>query len=344
MNLFKISNLTGMVMTQHRVTRKLLTRLNQWAPLLALAAGIVFTPGCKENAADPSVLAKVGSRLIRLEDFKAEVEWRIKNHRPLPDRRELLDEMIARELLVQKARVAGVENDPYVRHGYESLLAGKLREQLLTPRVEALRVSPKEVQALYEKDMARNTRPAKAHLALVVIKTDPRMNAEKRMEAEKRIREARQLASVLPPSTRGFGQLAIDYSEDQASRYKGGDVGWFDAGQTAYRWPAEVVAAGFSLQTNGLVSEVISAANGFYLVSKLESRETVTTPLEQLQASLERRLLTEKRQQTEAAFRQELHAAASVESFPQGLAEINYPATAVAKAEESTPPALPRSP
>ncbi|MDB6030530.1 MAG: hypothetical protein JWM16_868 [Verrucomicrobiales bacterium] len=344
MNLFKNPIVNSMVMTRYCLSGEIFTGIKEWIAILTLTASILFISGCKQKAVDSSILAKVGSREIRLEDFKTEVEWRIKNHRPLPDRRELLDEMIARELLLQKARAEGLENDPDVRHSYESLLAGKLRDRMLTPRVEALKVSSEEVQSLYKKELARNTQSAKAHLALVCIKTDSKMSSEKRAEAEKRIQEARQFALGLPSSTRGFGQIAMDYSEDQASRYKGGDVGWFDENQTAYRWPSEVVAAGFGLKTNGAISEVIAAANGFYLVTKLDARESVATPLGQLQASLQRRLLTEKRQQTETAFRQELRDAAPVQSFPQALGEVNYPATAVAKAEELAPPTLPRSP
>ena len=113
---------------------------------------------------------------------------------------------------------------------------------------------------------------------------------------------------------------------------------------TEYRWPAEVVAAGLALARNGDISEVIKATNGYYLVCKLDARESVTTPMEQVQVSLQRRLVAEKRQQTEAAFRQELRTAAPVQSFPQVLAQVEYPTTVVAKSEEPIPPALPRSP
>ncbi len=313
--------------------------------LITFAVGMLLIAGCKPKATSPDVLAKVGTREIRVQDFKQEIEWRTKNHRALPDKQALLEEMISRELLQQKARAAGLDDDPDVRHSYESLLAGKLRERLLTPRIDALKVAPEEVQALYEKNLPHNTRAAKARLAIIYVKTERKISAEKLAEAEKRIGEARQLALALPPSTRGFGQVAIDFSDDQASRYKGGDVGWFDQGPAGYRWPAEVVTAGFALKTNE-ISQIIKGTNGFYLVSKLDTRDAVTTPFEQLQASLQRRLLTEKRQETEAAFRQELRSAASVQSFPQALGQVEYPVTTtvVAKSEEPLPPALPHSP
>src|SRR4051812_16201786 len=103
------------------VNSALLPRL---AAALALAAGVLLTGGCKPAAKPTSagVLAKVGSHEIRVEDFKREMEWRIKNQRPLPDKQSLLEEMVSRELLLQKARAAGLEQDPDIRHSYESLL------------------------------------------------------------------------------------------------------------------------------------------------------------------------------------------------------------------------------
>jgi peptidyl-prolyl cis-trans isomerase C len=311
------------------------------AALVALSAILGLAAGCKPQATAPVVLAKVGSREIRVEDFNNEVQWRLKNHRPLPDKEALLNEMITRELLVQKARAAGLENDPDFRRSYEGMLVSRIQERELTPRLDAVKPPPETVRALYEKNLAQYTRPAKARLAFIYIKIEPRMSADKLSEAEARIQEALKLAKALPPSSRGFDRVAVDYSEDQASRYKGGDVGWFDQGRTAYRWPAEVVSAGFALKTTGEISGVIRATNGFYIVSKLESRDSVITPLEQVQTSLERGLLTEKRREVEAAFRRETRAYAAVESFTQVLANVQYPAPTMAKAEEPQPPSLP---
>ena len=314
------------------------------ASVTAFAAVVALIAGCKPHATAPAVLAKVGSHEIRVEDFKREVEWRRKNHRPLPDKEALLEEMITRELLLQKARAAGLENDPDILRSHESLLASKIQERELTPRLEALKADPDQVRALYQKDLSKYTRPAKAHLAMIYIKTELKIRAEKLAEAESRIQEALRQAKALPASSRGFDRVAVDFSEDQASRYKGGDIGWFDQDRTAYRWPAEVLSAGFALKTNGEISSVIRATNGFYIVSRLDTREAATTPLEQLQAPLQRRLVAEKRQEAEAAFRRELRSFAGVQTYAQTLMQVEYPTTVVAKSEEPIPPALPHSP
>jgi len=289
------------------------------------------------------VLVKVGSHEITIQDFDREVQWWQNSRRPMPDQDTLLQQMISRELRLQKAKALGLENDPEVRRRYEAMLAGKVEDLELKPQLEELKVTPEETRAVYEKEIGRYTRPAKLRLALICIKTDSKMSAEKLAEAETRIAQARKAALSLPAGTRGLGTAAAEYSEDQGSRYRGGDVGWFDQGRTEYRWPAEVVSAGFSLARNGDISDVIKASEGLYIVSRVDSREPVVTPLEQVQTSIQRRLLAEKRTQTETAFNVKMRSVARVETFSEALAKVHYPSPTVAKAEEPHPPSLPTS-
>ena len=317
-------------------------RRQSFAFSLLLCGALFMAAGCARQP-KANVLVKVGTREITIEDFEQEVQWRVKSRWPLPDKQDLLEQMIARELRVQTARALGLEQDPDVRRRYEAMLAGRVEDLQLKPALEGLAVTPEEIQAAYEKEISRYSRPAKARLALIQIKTDRRMSPEKLAEAEARMAEARKAALALPPAVQGFGAVAVDYSEDQASRYRGGDVGWFDQGRSEYRWPREVVAAGFALAKNHDFSPVIKVSDGFYLVSRLDTREPVVTPLAQVRSSIERRLLAEKRQQTESAFYAKMRASAPVETLTQALARVEYPSTTVAKAREQLPPSSPIS-
>jgi peptidyl-prolyl cis-trans isomerase C len=317
---------------------------NRFRLLAALGAVVMLacSPGCAKKPVETGVLVRVGTHAITVEDFQKEVQWRIQNQRPLPEKNALLEELVSRELHLQKARAAGLEKDPDVRHAYESMLAAKLDERELTPRLDAAKVSPEEVRGVFQENIAHYTRPAKVRLALIVLKTDLKMNPEKLAALEARMNEARTQTLSLPPNSRGFGRVAVDFSEDQASRYQGGDVGWYDQGQEEYRWPKEVIAAGFTLKAKGDLSEVIKSGDGFYLVSKLDSRDSVVTPLEQVQVSLQRKLLAGKQQQAQEAYAREMRTFAPVQTYPQALATLEYPTTTVAKAEGTVPPGLPR--
>ena len=211
----------------------------RWMAALGAAALLASFSGCSPKPVETGVLVRVGKHAITVDDFEKEVRWRVQNQRPLPEKSALLEEMIARELRLQKARAAGLESDPDVRRAYESMLASKLEERELAPRLDAVTVSSEEIRAAFQTNLAHYTRPAKVRLALIQLKLDPKLSPEKIAGLESRINEARTLAKNLPPTTRGFGKVAVEFSEDQASRYQGGDVGWFDQGQPDYRWPKE---------------------------------------------------------------------------------------------------------
>src|SRR5206468_7068071 len=249
-----------------------LHRVRRLFPALGVA-GLIALAGCgRSPAPDPTVLATVGDRVIRVEDVQREIAWRQNARRGVPEPGALLEEMISQESLVQKARAAGLEKDPEFQRACRSLLVSKFKERELAPRLEALQVSAEELRAAYEKQKDRHTQPAKARLALVQIKIDPKLSEAQLAELRTRIGAARTESLALTNGGPGFGKVAAAYSEDQASRYKGGDEGWFDEGLTHYRWPVEVISAGFALKNCSDVSEVIRATNGFYLVKKLDTR------------------------------------------------------------------------
>jgi parvulin-like peptidyl-prolyl isomerase len=270
-----------------------------------------------------------------------EIAWRQGARRGVPEPRVLLEEMISQESLVQKACASGLDNDPECRRAWRSLLVSKLKERELSPRVEALQVSAAELRAAAEKESERHAQPGKARLALVQLKTGPKLSDARLAELRRRLEEARSESLALTNGETGFGKVAVAYSEDQASRYKGGDVGWFDDGLAHYRWPAEVISAGFELRNAGEVSEVIRAADGFYLVKKLDSRAASVAPPAQFEEGVRRRLLAAKREQAEKSFLSEARRAAGVKTFSEALAAIPVPSTAVARRATEEPPSLP---
>lgn len=309
---------------------------------LAAAAGILAA-GCSPKKS-ANVLARVGDRDITVEDFQAELKFRTANRQPVPDRQALLEQMIARETLVQQARAAGLANAADVRRTVDDVLIAKLKATRLAPQLDAVKVLPEEIRAAYEKEIARFTLPAKVQLAFVFVAVDAKANPNQLAIAEARVAEARRLAQALPAGSRGFAQVAADFSDDQITRYRGGDAGWFSADSIADRWPKAVIAAGFALPNAGDISGVVRAPEGFYLVKKLDARAAAVAPLAQAQPAIERRLLAEKRARIEQEFQKQLRAAVAVQTDAVALAAVAYPTQNIAKAAELVPPAAPSAP
>ncbi|HEV2693594.1 MAG TPA: peptidylprolyl isomerase [Verrucomicrobiae bacterium] len=308
----------------------------------ALAVAALFAGCSKKPAAD--VLARVGDREITVADFKAEYERRQANRQPLPDRQALLDQMIDRETFLQQARAAGLDKSADVRRACEDILLDKFKAAQLEPKVAALKVTTEEVQATYDKDITHFTQPAKAKLAFIFIPVVAKADTNKLALAEARANQARQLATALPLTARGFGQVAADFSDDQVTRYRGGDAGWFTMDAIEDRWPATVIAAGFALKNAGDVSDVLRSKDGFYLVKKLDVRAVAVTPMEQVRPAIERRLLLAKHQETEQQFQSQSRQAVTVTTDAALLAATAYPNPTLGKTAQAQMPAVPNTP
>ncbi len=313
---------------------------NACALLLAL---VVLGAGCEKKVPE-NVLATVGTQVITVADLKAELKRRTDNRQPIPDRQALLEDLITRATLLQRAKVTGLDQNFEVRRMQEDVLIAKLKETELEPRLAAVKVTTAAISNAYQQNAARFTQPAKTHLAIIYLAADAKMDTNQLSEIAARANAARQQALALPLSEKGFGRVALDFSDDQVSRYRGGEAGWFTLDGLLDRWPQVVVAAGVALKNSGEVSEIIRAADGFYFAKKMDARAAVELPLAQVQGGLEHQLLIAQRLQAEKDFRQSLRLAVPVQTNAALLAGLAYPNQNPPSGAAAEPPALPANP
>ena len=305
----------------------------------AVVLCILLLPSCGQEDKESSVpsddgvivLARVGEALITQDDFEKELARRIARKQPVSgDPQELLDEMIAHTALVQRARMAGLHQDPEVERLYENLLIGRLRKQELDEAILHAEIPEKEIKAAYEADSGKYARPAKARLSILHREVPTGADEETIASLRASLEEARRLRRETPadpgrgPASRGFGALAINHSDDQTSRYKGGDIGWVEEGRTGYRWPDEVVQAGLALPLHQ-PSDVLTVEGSLYVVMKTEEQARRITPYESARTSIRHRLLAEKRANLERSFQEQSRSAVSIEVFPEKLNSVEMP-------------------
>jgi len=209
-------------------------------------------------------------------------------------------------------------------------------------------VSEDELRAAYEADTAKHSRPAKVRLAILQLQGDTAMSDAKKAELRARMEEGLKKAAETPveggrgAASMGFGAVAVEYSDDQVSRYRGGDIGWLDEGNFSYRWPKEVLAAGYALD-KGKCSGIIEAGGSLYAVMKTDAREGSTTSFEEAKSSLRRELFAKKRSAIESGFLAENRSLTGAEIRSEVLSTLSLPAAAVkpAPVTDISPPALP---
>jgi hypothetical protein len=246
--------------------------------------------------------------------------------------------------MVQSALARGLDRDPAVARVIENLLISELRSRELAPSDEKDAVSEAEIQKAYAERAAEFTRPGKVRLAVLSRTLSPGTTPARKQEIVNQMDTLREQAIALPESERFFGSLASKHSEDQATRYRDGDAGWFDAGRTGYRWPDKIITAGFALGESGEVSEVIEIpGEALYLVRKVDSRGTSVPPLDLVKAQITAELSQEQLRLRRERFLVDQRDRAGIQIFPENLEQVSASTPGAVGVVDVAPPLLPSS-
>ena len=314
-------------------------------PVRALVLVLLALAGCRREAppaSPPAPLARVGAAVITATDVADEARRLRAAGLATTNARSVLHALVERAAMLDEARASEWANDPEARRERENLLLSQWLEQTLQAEKSRVTVTDDELRADYAARIATFTRPAMARLAILHRKPASRGSDSSADALKAALRQARQAYLDAPSqATRagripGFGAIAAEASEHATSRYRGGDIGWIDTQHGGSPCPAEVAAAGVGLPVGG-VSDVIETGEGLYVVMKQDQREARTAPFEEVADTLRRRLLRDKREQVEVAFKSNLLARAAVEVDPVQAAALTLPAAPV---PPSAPPAL----
>jgi len=120
--------------------------------------------------------------------------------------------------------------------------------------------SPQQVEAFYQNNLQQFANPEQVHAQHILLKTGGKDAAEVRKQAESVLKEAKAPGA-------DFQGLARKYSEDDASKGSGGDLGFFGRGTMVK--PFEDAA--FSMAP-GQISDLVQTDYGFHVIKLLEKR------------------------------------------------------------------------
>jgi parvulin-like peptidyl-prolyl isomerase len=284
--------------------------------------GVLTLAACrKEVKVDQSdILAEIGERRIRVEDLKGELERRRARQMPDIGKEELLKEMAVHEALLQYALQQRIDQDPEVKREIANLLIGHLKARDLQPKLEAIKVTEEEIQSASEASRDEWVTPAKLRMSIIRIARSPMTSEGKAAESKERLAKA----AVMAAGPEGFAAAAAAFSEDQASRYRGGDVGWTEQAKPHGRLPMEVLDAGHALAADGEISGVIEAEDGWYLVTRTAAAPASGLPPDQLGHLLRAEILKAKRSKVDADFKQTVASSVLVRLFPEHLGKIPW--------------------
>ena len=298
----------------------------------------------KAAVADDKVVAKVNGDTITRSELNAAVQGLrmqfAQQGRTIPPaelgkfERDVLEEMVSRELLLQQAKkqelkgldsevdkeMSGIEEQV----GGKEALAGKLKEagfsledyrqrvkeNLMVQKTvrnvvdEKVKVSEKDIEEFYNQNKEHAKRPEMAKVRHILIRVPPQAS-----EAERAAKKT-QIEAIRDQLKKGgdFAKLAKEHSEDPGSKERGGDLGEFPAGVMV----PEFDAVAFSLEP-GKISDVVSTQFGFHVLEVISRTEGKDLTLPELHDDIEERLKQEKGASVARDYVTDLRKSAKVE-------------------------------
>lgn len=216
------------------------------------------------------VVAKVGDHDITLGEFAATLERMDQFDRlryQTPERRkELLDQIIAVELLANEAKRRGLDKDPETAEAMRQVLRDAIVRQARLKGRAPMDIPDAEVRAWYESHKQDFEEPERRRVAHIVVKD--------KAKAEKVLAEARKASPTQ------WGDLVLDHSlEAPPKPFNGskellGDLGLVGAPADQRganpKVPEEVRKAVFEIaQLGGVFDRIVQSENGSWHVVKL---------------------------------------------------------------------------
>jgi peptidyl-prolyl cis-trans isomerase C/peptidyl-prolyl cis-trans isomerase D len=226
---------------------------------VSLLFSIVTLFGTSGVARAATELAKINDTVITLEDFNTKYKESLRFFRyKAPTRRNVLDDLINRELGIQEARKRNIDRDPEVRERINTVLYHSLLDKELAAKFDTIRVSDDEIQSYYKKNPEVRT----SHI-FVQVRYDA--NAAQEKEALDKIKK---IEAILKKGDKSFSEIARTYSEGVAAA-SGGDIDY----QTKDKLDPVYYETAVALGKVGSVSNIIRSQFGYHIIKLTAIKE-----------------------------------------------------------------------
>lgn len=256
---------------------------------------------------DRDVIAKVGSIKIYKDELLQELKYRGINSIDDSGKEIVLNQLIDRKLFLNKAYELSLEDDPKIIRNFENMLIGSVKKRYIHNEIENIKITDEDIKEYYEKNKDEFFIPQKREFAILFFKKHKKERAYRKEQISKSFNFIIDLynSDKLPSSKDGFGKYSIKYSEHQASRYRGGIIGWFRKAQMNI-WEERVLKRGFELKELGEMSDIIETDRGYYLIRLTNLVESKYKELKSTKRLIRHKLILEKQTYIKSTFENSL--------------------------------------
>ena len=275
-------------------TTKLVTAALCMAALVGCQGG--STSGSKsEGKKEGKVLAEVNGGTVTTGDFERELKnlpEYLKAMAETPQgRKEMLDTIVIRELILQQASKDGLDKAPEIEEKLQDLRKRLIVESFLKKKVEAdSKVSDEDLKKFYEQNKDKFKTGEQIKASHILVKTEA---------------EAKGILAKIKAGG-NFEELAKKSSVD-SSAAKGGDLGWFGKGSMVPVFEKAALAL-----KEGQISDVVKSDFGFHIIKLTGKRPAGVRPFEEVKDQIKAAVMPTKQQEVFQKIKDELKKTAKI--------------------------------
>jgi peptidyl-prolyl cis-trans isomerase C len=234
----------------------------------------------------------------------------------LEQKREFLDNLIRFEVLAGEAFRRGLDKDPDVVRTMKQVMIQKLMKDEFENRIKPEDITDADMKAFYDEHRTEYNKPEEVRVSAIVLKD------------QKTAKKVAGLAKSEKGSTnKGFRELVTQYSTDDKTKIRGGDLRYFAEDSTEV--DSAVAKAAFALTKTGDVAGPINGKDGsFYVIKQTGRRKALEKKFDEVKRQIQNRLYRDRRTQAQKDFISGLKEKAKIKVDDKALGKVRVDTSA----------------
>ena len=264
-----------------------------------VVSGLVALSLVTSSAVAAKVLAEVNGKKITTEDAAPMLAQSGMQFEQLPPqiKQKIVDQLIERELLKEKAIKSGVEKSKEYQEALKKLKSDLALEIWMRKQFNSIKISDKEAKDFYQKNIDKFKQPEMVHARHILVKSE---------------QEAKDIIATLKKTPKSklkekFIELAKTKSTGPSGK-RGGDLGFFTKGQMVKPFSE----AAFSLKPGEFTKTPVKTQFGYHVIYVEEKKPAKTIPFEKVKERIKSQLKMKKFQEKIKAEAEKLKKSAKI--------------------------------
>jgi peptidyl-prolyl cis-trans isomerase C len=259
-----------------------------------------------DQPAKNPVVARINGHDLHASDVQSEMQMMGADAQRMPIQMiypQLLDQLVASELLSEKGFAEKLQNDPDVKKQLKEIEAQLVAKAYVFHTIRP-KITDAKVKDVYQKEVVAKFVPedeVRARHILIKVASDAKPEDVAKAEAE-----ANDIIKQLKGGA-DFAKLASEKSADPGSAKQGGDLGYFAKGAMVKPF----ADAAFAMKVGDISDKPVKTDYGFHIIKVEDKRKSAPPPLSEVRTKIDNHI----GQEMTMDLIKDLEAKAKIEKF-----------------------------